>query len=155
VLAFGVVRYVDIKFLREFAFNPFVDTSTVLTFFYFRCIYVALYYCRNYTLKNWSIYESNCSRLGCDNEQWCGRMPVFRRTSPLPSSSLHPEDSRVLRNVVILPHHYTASQPLHHRETSSLPFTVLASLKAGYVKREQERIQSQAFFTSVLFVLLS
>jgi hypothetical protein len=57
---------------------------------------------------------------------WCGRIPTFRRSSLHPFS-LQSDDggSMVLRNVDILPQHYTASQPRRTRlESLSKPHSL-------------------------------
>jgi len=62
--------------------------------------------------------------LGCDIIYWCGKIPSLRRVM-LPSASIHPEDgcSMTLRNVGILLHNYTVSQPRRPRLKIWLRFT--------------------------------
>jgi hypothetical protein len=70
-----------------------------------------------------STWSTSCLKLDqtCDAVLCCGRIPTCRRTllPPLRSATTWSGSSKILRNIRILPRHYTVSQPWIPQPVSS------------------------------------
>jgi hypothetical protein len=106
------------------------------------------------------VHVSPLLSSGCDTLECCCRIPTFRRSMLPPSSGWSEDvDSMVLRNVGILPQHYTASQPRIYSTwiltamKVSVYERVSRSFRTGHLEPELQMAQFSATRCSCIAIL--